>query len=373
MSTLRKNRKSLGPERTKTFVGHIAELQTRLLWVAGFFLLASALAYQFRELLVNIVLSPIDHQKLVYLTPGGGFSFIFQIMIYAGLLAAAPVFIVQLYRFLKPALPARAKRYSVRMALASLSLLAGGVLFGYLVAIPSALKFLMEFAGNFVDPNLTADSYLNFVVAYVVGLGILFQLPLLLIIWNWINPLPPGRLLASQQYVLVFAFIAGAIITPTPDIINQTMVAGPIIAIYQLGVVSVFIMNKRERRKQARQAVAAKVTSVQEEPAPVVPLEQPRKVVPQPALATTQPQKKAKRQVHADLSFTQPSVLSPGARRTVVSMDGVRQQRSGGIPLQRPSAVIAPSRSSQLQQPSQGFMRSASSDRRASVDGFAIR
>lgn len=238
----------------KAFADHIGELRLRITWVALAFILTSALGYQFRDALINIVLAPIGHQKLMYLTPAGGFNFIFQITMYAGAVVTAPVLIYQLYKFAQPALPARARRYSVRIVIAATLLMIAGVCFGYFVAVPAALNFLTTFAGAYVQANLTADSYLNFIMAYVAGLGLLFQLPLLLIFWNWINPLSGKKLLSSERFVILFAFIAAAIITPTPDPTNQAMVAVPIILIYQMGVVAVMILNRH--RKPTRQAIA---------------------------------------------------------------------------------------------------------------------
>lgn len=233
---------------TASFADHIGELRTRFAWVALVFVVASALAYQVRDQLVDIVLAPAGQLKLVYLTPAGGFSFIFQITMYVGMLATAPVGIYQLYRFVAPALPRRSSRTGIFVALAASLLMLAGACFGYFVAIPGALHFLTTFAGDYVSANLTADSYLGFIVGYVLGLGLLFELPLLLLLWNLIAPIRPGGLLASQRYVVVGAFIAAALITPTPDVMNQCMVALPIIGIYQLGVVAVFVINRRKRR-----------------------------------------------------------------------------------------------------------------------------
>lgn len=235
-----------------SFADHIGEFRSRLVWIALTFIVSSAIAYNFRDILVRIVLDPLGDQKLVYLTPAGGFSFIFQITMYVGAVVTAPLIIYHLYQFVRPALPERAAKYSLRIIVIATLLMLLGVTFGYFVAVPSALSFLTAFAGDFIEANLTADSYLGFIVAYVVGLGLMFQLPLLLVFWNWINPMGPGKLLASQKYLIIFAFVAAAIITPTPDILNQALVAGPIIAIYQVGVVAVFFMNRRQARKARR-------------------------------------------------------------------------------------------------------------------------
>ena len=257
MST-KKSSNSASAPAVKSFADHLGELRTRLAWVALVFIVASSLAYSVKEQLVSLVLSPIGHQKLVYLTPAGGFAFIFQISMYAGMLATAPVAIYHIYRFVSPALPEYMNRMSLRVVATSSMLLALGVSFGYFVAIPAALQFLTNFGGDFVQANLTADSYLSFVVAYLLGLGLLFQLPLLLVFWNWIQPFKPGGLLGTQRYVLVGAFIAAAMITPTPDAVNQCLIAIPIVAIYQLGVVAVYFMNKRARRRPVHAPVQSR-------------------------------------------------------------------------------------------------------------------
>jgi sec-independent protein translocase protein TatC len=224
------------------FTEHIRELRTRVFWVVTIFVLATSAAYQFRDALVAIVLSPLGHQKLIYLTPGGGFSFIFAITMDAGALAVAPFLIFHLYKFVAPALPPSARKHAAGIFIASTLLMLTGVLFGYFVAVPAALSFLTNFADAYVSASLTAESYLSFVMGYLVGLGLLFQLPLLLLFWHWISPLSPKKLWNSERFVIVFSFIAAAAITPTPDVFNQCIIALPIIAIYQLGVLAVWLM-----------------------------------------------------------------------------------------------------------------------------------
>ncbi|HET7630196.1 MAG TPA: twin-arginine translocase subunit TatC [Candidatus Saccharimonadales bacterium] len=254
--------KQTAHEDLRTFGDHIGELRKRVAWVALVFVVASAVAYNFRDWLIDIVLKPLGDQKLVYLTPAGGFTFIFQITLYVGAVVAAPLMVYHLYRFVQPALPVRARRYSLRIVVCASLLMIAGVCFGYFVAVPAALHFLTTFAGDFITPSLTADSYLSFIVAYVVGLGILFQLPLLLVFWNWISPMSTGKLLNSERYLVVLAFIAAAMITPTPDMLNQSLIAVPIILIYQLGVVAVVLINRRQRAAQAHRTKIMKLADI---------------------------------------------------------------------------------------------------------------
>ncbi len=248
---------------------HLRELQWRLMIVAGFFIVGAGLAYYFQSYVVPFLLNPLNGEKLVYLTPGGGFSFIFLISIYSGIALAFPVFMQQLYAFLRPALPEAARKKSAVIITASFALLAAGLAFGYFVAVPSALTFLYGFADQYVSASLTAESYLNFMIAYTIGIGIVFQLPLLLLLIHTIKPLTPGGLGKSEKWVILAAFIIAAIITPTPDPINQAIIAGPVIVIYQFGVIAVLIAIIRSRSKTRR---AEKAAAAQQSAAPTQPV-----------------------------------------------------------------------------------------------------
>lgn len=236
------------PTKVSSFADHIAELRRRLVWIALVFVAGSGLAYTYHHELVRLIMAPLDGQKLVYLTPGGGFSFIFQVSIYAGLIMAAPFIVHHIYAFIRPALPSRAQRSATKIVVSALCLIAMGIAYGYFVAVPAALQFLSGFAGDSVTPNLTADSYLNFFLSYIAGLALLSLLPLFLIFWHWIKPLTPGRLLKSERWIILLAFIAAAIITPTPDAANQTMIAGPVILLYQFGAAGVLVSIARSKR-----------------------------------------------------------------------------------------------------------------------------
>jgi sec-independent protein translocase protein TatC len=323
-----------------TFSDHIRELRRRVMWVALVFVIASALAYNYHDQLVDIVMAPLKGEKLVYLTPGGGFSFIFQVTMYAGLIAAGPTFTYQLYRFLRPALPEHARRSAFRIATFATLLMIAGVSYGYFVAVPSALTFLSTFAGTDIIPNLTADSYLNFFLAYIGGLALLFQLPLLLIFWNWVKPMSPGGLLKSERFIILFAFIAAALITPTPDVVNQAMIAVPLIAIYQIGVVVVlisFLKAKRKKKVRALATVAAPQPTAPIRSPSVQPLQQSYEVAPNPLKKPAPPQRSPRR--IDGFGGRLSGQTSPNRRPLTVPTRQVVTTRSEAPLLQRRSAL----------------------------------
>ncbi|MEO7904805.1 MAG: twin-arginine translocase subunit TatC [Candidatus Saccharimonadales bacterium] len=232
-----------------TFHDHLKELRNRAFVVVAFFLVASSLAYTYKDPLLSIIMKPLDGEKLIYLTPGGGFAFIFQVSLYAGIVVTIPVLIYSIFRFLSPVLSRKVQTVSVAVVLSSMVLLAGGVSFGYFFAIPAAMNFLIHFADGFANASLTAESYLGFVMAYTTGLGILFQLPLILLFIHWVHPLKPKKLFSFERYVVLFAFVIAAIISPTPDALNQTIIAVPIVVMYQLGVFAIMASLYRQKRR----------------------------------------------------------------------------------------------------------------------------
>lgn len=256
--TANQSQPSHSDQEQLTFLEHIYELRTRLFWIVASLVVASSVGFYFKDLLIAFVKAPLDGEQLIYLTPGGGFSFIFTVCLYFGALLTIPVIMYQLYRFLQPVFGAASRKLIAVIIVLSSLLAVAGAAFGYFVAIPAAIEFLTTFAGDAVAPSLTAESYLGFVMAYMLGLAVLFQLPLLLYIVDYVKPFPPGGLLSSQRYVLAGAIIAAAVITPTPDIINQAIVAGPIVLIYQFGALAVYLRHRALKRAASR-SVSSKV------------------------------------------------------------------------------------------------------------------
>lgn len=263
------------PAPTLTLADHLKELKNRFFLIIATLLVSSSLVYVYRDAIIPIVLDPykkaFGEEQLMYLNPAGGFNFIFFISIYAGLAVTIPILIQQLYLFVRPILPVAKRQVTGRLLLASSALLVAGVLFGYFIAIPGALGFLKDFATDYVSASLTADSYIHFLMSYTIGLGLLFQFPLLLILIDFIKPLTPTQLLKSERWVIIFCMVAAAIITPTPDPINMLIVAVPLIAMYQIGVVFVLlkILHTRKKTRKKLAIQAKKLTKVQPRPATV--------------------------------------------------------------------------------------------------------
>lgn len=255
----------MAAQMRRTVQAHIQDLRNKFLGLVPIFLVATAISYMLRETIITALMRPLEGRTLIYLTPGGGFGFIFSVMMWCGAAVTMPFLLVQLYRFVAPALPSTAQRKSGRVLFGSVLLFISGAAFGYFVAIPGALAFLMGFAGDAVVAQLTAESYLSFVLLYTIGLGILFQLPLFLRIIDWIRPLKLRTLFGLERYVITASFIVAAVITPTTDIVNLLIIALPVVVMYQVGIV-VIAWGKLRKTPKGQQEKSHQIVYVDNPP-----------------------------------------------------------------------------------------------------------
>ena len=235
------------------FMDHIRELQWRLAIVALAFLATGAVVYPFFDKIVALLLKPLGNNlSLVYLTPGGAFNFAVQVCIYAAMIGALPVALYHIYRFVMPAVEKTTLRGVLGYSLSSLFLAAIGVAFSYFLALPAAIQFLTSFDLKNISPMLTVESYLSFVMTYLLAGALLFQLPLFMTIINRIKPMTPRMLMSGQRHVILWSVVFAAVISPTPDAVNQLLLAAPMIVMYQVGIVIILLKNRKRADKKSK-------------------------------------------------------------------------------------------------------------------------
>lgn len=247
------------------FMHHIQELRGRLAWCIVALLVGTTIGYFIKDQLLAILVKPLG-QTLYYTSPGGGFSLMIQLCLGFGIVFAVPVFIFHIIRFLAPVLPNYSLRLLITILFSSCVLLSLGVLFAYFVSLPAALYFLNEFSNDQVQALISTDTYMSFVTLYLAGFAVLFQLPLLILIVNGVQPLTPKKLLANTKWVVLASFVVAALITPTPDPFNQAIMAGPIILLYVASAVPLKVVNRK--RKPGASTAAYTVESQPVQPAP---------------------------------------------------------------------------------------------------------
>ena len=229
--------------KRQPLIVHLQEVRSRLLWSFTFLLFGAVLAYFFHQSILIFLVKPL-HKPLFYTSPAGAFDLVVKICLSTGFLLSLPIFTYHVLKFLEPVLPEHVKTHLPWFLLAAALLMLTGLSFAYFVSLPAALYFLGEFGSAQVQSLISTNEYFSFVVRYLAGFGILFQLPLILLLINSITPLKLKTLMHYQRYVIVLSFILAAVLTPTPDPLNQTIMAVPIILLYEVSVLAIWYVNR---------------------------------------------------------------------------------------------------------------------------------
>lgn len=223
-----------------TLVGHLGELRTRIVISVIAIVLGTILAYYFIDPLMAFVTAPAG--KLYFMSPAEGFFSYLKLAVFSGLMLALPVVIWQVWLFVSPALTSSEKKWALIMAPGSVALFFSGVAFAYLLVWPAAIKFFLGFGTETLLPMLSLGQYLSFLISFVLPFGIIFNLPLGLLILAKLGVISSAFLAKYRKVMVVASFVIGGIITPTPDIFSQTMMAVPIMLLYEASIWAVRIL-----------------------------------------------------------------------------------------------------------------------------------
>lgn len=223
-----------------TLVEHLEELRRRLLVSVVAVFVATVVSLVFSERLMALLLALVKNAKpdveVQALEIPETFFTSMQISLVAGLILAMPVLVWQLWCFLRPGLLPNERRY-ILIGLPLVTLFfAGGVAFSYFVALPAALRFLLNFGSDLVQTRPQLGPYLGFVATLLLWSGVGFELPIVLFFLAKIQVVNYKRLSRWRKYALLVICIFAAIITPTPDPVNMLIVATPLYVLYELGV-----------------------------------------------------------------------------------------------------------------------------------------
>ncbi len=238
-----------------TLIGHLEELRKRILRTLGVLFVGFLACWGFAKPIYRFLDDPVmrvlpEGEKLVYLSITEPFFLYVKVAALAALFLTSPYVLFQVWRFVAPGLYRRERRYSIPFIFfGSTFFLAGGI-FAYYVAFPFAVEFLVTFGSEDFEPNITGTSYFSFLLTVILGLGVMFELPLFIFIFSQIGLVTPQFLLRNFRWAVLLIVIAAAIITPTPDPHNLALFAVPTILLYFVGVGAAFLVQWRKRKKE---------------------------------------------------------------------------------------------------------------------------
>ena len=231
-----------------SFLEHLEELRRRLIWSVVFILAAFAACWAFAGELYQIASAPIRSNPAVTLSiarPQDIFSLYFKVTMVAAIFLSSPLVLTQAWLFISPGLYPRERRYAVPFIFFASALFICGGLFGYYIAFPTAVGFLMDWiVASHLTPIIDAGEYFNLFFTIIVALGIVFQIPAVIFVLSRIGLVSAGLLARKLKYAVFGSVIVAAVITPTGDPGNMLVIAAPMVALYVVGIGVAWIFGR---------------------------------------------------------------------------------------------------------------------------------
>ncbi|MFH1853913.1 MAG: twin-arginine translocase subunit TatC [Candidatus Omnitrophota bacterium] len=221
-------------DERRTIVEHLDEVRTRLLKSVVFVIIVSCVLYSIIDMLIPMLARPV--KRLIFIAPQEAFVVNIKIAFLGGLFFSSPYLLYHIWEFVSVGLEKKERRYVLIFGLLSFVLFIIGCSFGYFIILPIAMKFLLGFATDVISPMITVSNYVSFVGTIIFAFSLVFQLPLIMLFLTKINMVTPAFLSKKRKHAIVGMFIVAAILTP-PDVITQLLMAGPLLVLYEIGII----------------------------------------------------------------------------------------------------------------------------------------
>ena len=250
------------PGAKMSFFDHLVELRKRLISSAIAIAIGAVVGVTVAEKVIGFIARPMQEalrrqhldDKLIYTNPAGMINIIITFGIYLGIVLAAPYVLYQVWLFIAPGLYKHERKAVTTFIFSSFFLFIAGISFGYFVLLPYVLSFLTSFRGPF-QPLISINEYFDFIFVVLLGLGVIFELPVLIFFLALFGIVTPQFLWKNQRYAILIIAIVAAIVTPTPDATTMLVFMSPMLALYYLsiGVAAFVVRNKAKRAAMASQ------------------------------------------------------------------------------------------------------------------------
>ena len=226
---------------------HLGELRVRILRAVYALLAGTVVALPFSQQIQDWLARPVTklNYSLVFTAPAEAFWVQMKVGLIVGMFISAPGILWQVWAFIAPGLHEHEKKYAVPFVLIGSLLFIGGGAFSLFVVTPYAIQFLLSYARPGLQPMITIQNHVDFLLKFTLAFGAVFELPLALTLLARVGVVNAKMLAKNRKYAILGAFVAGAVLTPTPDAFNQTLMAGPLVLLYEVGIVCARVFGRK--------------------------------------------------------------------------------------------------------------------------------
>lgn len=242
------------------FTEHLQDLRRRLVISVIAVFLGFLISYCFKEKIFEVLIMPWikalpkgQMGKLIYTAPHEAFFTYLKVSFLAGMGLATPVILYQLWLFIAPGLYANEKKIFLPVVLASTLFFMGGALFGYFVVFPFGFQFFASFASDFITPMISTKEFLSFSVRMLLAFGFVFELPIFCFLLAKLGLITHDSLRRKRKIAIVSVFVVAAAITPSPDVMSQLLMAGPLLVLYEFSVWIVYFSGRRDEAEDTEE------------------------------------------------------------------------------------------------------------------------
>lgn len=234
-----------------TVVDHLDEFRSRLLISLAVIIILTIGSFFVSDYLLTFLMKPFleTGQKLNIFKLTGGFIIRLKVSLATALILGIPVFIFQIWKFILPAISIKDRLFSRLSLLAAVALFYSGVAFVFFLLLPFAIPMLLSFIGTDMISTIGADDYLSFIIMFSIAMGVLYELPIIVMILTKIGILTPQFLIKKRKYSIVIIWIVAALVTPQ-DVLSQVMVAIPLMFLYEISIVISKAIFLRKHKKE---------------------------------------------------------------------------------------------------------------------------
>jgi sec-independent protein translocase protein TatC len=239
-----------------TLMEHLTELRTRLVHSVIYLLVGFCVAYLFHTRLVSFIQKPLVDigLKMTMTHPTDAINFFIKTALVFGAIFASPFILYQVWLFISPGMYANERKYVFPFMGATVSLFLAGAWFGYRYVLPGAMIFLIQDLGKNFTHMITIEDYTGFFLAVILGLGICFELPVLIFFLSLFGIVDAKFLIKHIRYAILAIFIIAAVICPTPDPIGMCLFASPMLVLYMLGVGVAYLVHPARRKAREQKS-----------------------------------------------------------------------------------------------------------------------
>ncbi|ERT04979.1 twin arginine-targeting protein translocase TatC [Lyngbya aestuarii BL J] len=223
---------------------HLEELRQRIFYSLIAVGIAAVGCFIFANPIVEILQKPAQGVKFLQLAPGEYFFVSIQVAGYSGLLLASPFVLYQIVKFILPGVSVQERRFLGPIFFGSTLLFGVGLVFAYMAIVPAALKFFIGYGADVVEQLWSIEKYFSFVLKLLFVTALSFQIPVIQILLGLLGIVSSEKMLSGWKYVVLGAFVVGAILTPSTDPLTQSLLGGSVVILYFGGIGVVKVLGK---------------------------------------------------------------------------------------------------------------------------------